>query len=101
MRVLRKTMDETSFAERDILSYGAKYDSALYGPFNAFTSITEKGMPSEQIEPTDIKSALEKAEADLTEGASALIVKPASSIRRLTESIRQETGYIPNFPDHL
>lgn len=77
VRVLRKTMDETGFAERYILSYGAKYDSALYGPFNASTSITEEGMPSEQIDPTDIKSALEKAEADLTEGASALIVKPA------------------------
>ncbi|MFP4482350.1 MAG: porphobilinogen synthase [Thermovirgaceae bacterium] len=77
VRLLRTTMDARGFSDRAILSYGAKFDSALYGPFNASTSITERGMPSGQIHPSDEGGALLKAASDIREGTSALIIKPA------------------------
>lgn len=77
VRLLRSTMDTRGFSDRTILSYGAKFDSALYGPFNTSTSVSEKGMPREQIDPSDGKAASSKAVADIEEGASELIIKPA------------------------
>lgn len=77
IRLLRGAMDEKGFRDRMILGYGAKFDSALYGPFNKTTAITEKGMPHGQIDPSDAGSALSKASADIREGTSALVVKPA------------------------
>ncbi len=90
VRRLRTAMDTGGFSDRKILSYGAKFDSALYGPFNASTSITEKGMPSGQIDPEDKEAALSKARSDIEEGTSALIIKPALTYLDIIGEFRRE-----------
>jgi porphobilinogen synthase len=90
VRLLRSTMDTRGFSDRTILSYGAKFDSALYGPFNASTSITEKSMPGGQIDPEDKEAALSKARSDIEEGASTLIIKPALAYLDIIGEFRRE-----------
>lgn len=90
IRLLRTFMDARGFTNRKILSYGAKFDSVLYGPFNASTSITEKGMPSGQIDPEDKEAALSKARSDIEEGTSALIIKPALAYLDIIGEFRRE-----------
>ncbi|MGC9372548.1 MAG: porphobilinogen synthase [Thermovirgaceae bacterium] len=90
VRLLRTLMDARGFSDRMVLSYGAKFDSALYGPFNASTSITEKSMPVGQIDPEDKEAALSKARSDIEEGTSALIIKPALACLDIIGEFRRE-----------
>jgi porphobilinogen synthase len=65
--------------ETPILSYAAKYASAFYGPFReAADSAPAFGdRRGYQLDPPNVREALRECELDLTEGADALLVKPA------------------------
>jgi porphobilinogen synthase len=62
-----------------ILSYAAKYASAFYGPFrDAAESVPQFGdRRSHQMDPANRAEAFLEIEADIDEGADAVIVKPA------------------------
>ena len=76
---LRAALDDAGFGETAILSYAAKYASAFYGPFReAAESAPSFGdRRGYQMDPANVREALRECELDVTEGADALIVKPA------------------------
>ncbi len=76
---IRRALDLEGFTEVPILSYAAKYASAFYGPFrDAAESTPQFGdRRSHQMDPANRKEAFLEIEADIVEGADAVIVKPA------------------------
>jgi porphobilinogen synthase len=76
---LRAALDDAGFGETAIVSYAAKYASAFYGPFReAAESAPSFGdRRGYQMDPANVREALRECELDVTEGADALIVKPA------------------------
>ena len=76
---IRGGLDEAGFGETAIVSYAAKYASAFYGPFReAAESAPSFGdRRGYQLDPANVREALRECELDVSEGADALIVKPA------------------------
>ncbi len=81
---IREALDEEGFADTGIMSYTAKYASALYGPFrDALDSapVDRSDVPKDkktyQMDPANKTEALREAELDMVEGADFLMVKPA------------------------
>ena len=77
---IRRRLDEAGHTYTAILSYTAKYASALYGPFRAaLSSAPRKGdKKTYQMDPRNQQEALLEAKEDEQEGADMLMVKPAS-----------------------
>ena len=77
---IRQGLDLESYTQIPILSYAAKYASALYAPFRE----AAEGAPqfgdrkSYQMDPANSKEALREVDLDVQEGADMLMVKPAS-----------------------
>jgi porphobilinogen synthase len=65
--------------ETPIIAYSAKYASAFYGPFReAAESAPSFGdRRGYQMDPPNVREALRECELDVTEGADAIMVKPA------------------------
>jgi porphobilinogen synthase len=76
---MRLALDRAGFAQTPILSYAAKYASGFYGPFrDAADSVPAFGdRRSHQMDPANKREAYLEIEADLNEGADAIMVKPA------------------------
>src|SRR5690606_29729077 len=84
LAAIRDALDEDDFPEVAILAYGAKYASALYGPFRDAVDVTIAGggdRKGYQQDPRNAREALEEIRADLAEGADMVMVKPALSYR--------------------
>ena len=79
VRSIRTALDEAGFINTPILSYAAKYASGFYGPFrDAAQSAPAFGdRRTHQMDPANRREALREIETDLTEGADAVMVKPA------------------------
>ncbi len=77
---LRAALDEAGYTEVSLMSYTAKYASALYGPFRgALGSAPKHGdKKTYQMDPANAREALREAALDEAEGADFLMVKPAS-----------------------
>src|SRR5207244_6157123 len=65
--------------ETPIIAYSAKYASAFYGPFReAAESAPSFGdRRGYQMDPANVREALRECELDVSEGADALMIKPA------------------------
>jgi porphobilinogen synthase len=77
---IRDALDEDERPDVAILAYGAKYASALYGPFRDAVDVTIAGggdRKAYQQDPRNAREALEEIRADLVEGADMVMVKPA------------------------
>ena len=76
---IRSALDEAGFADTPIMAYAAKYASAFYGPFReAAESAPQFGdRRGYQMDPANAREALREIEADITEGADIVMVKPA------------------------
>ena len=79
VRAVRKALDGCGFSHIPIMSYAAKYASALYGPFrDAAESAPQFGdRRSYQMDPPNQREALREMELDVEEGADIIMVKPA------------------------
>lgn len=79
VRVIREILDKNDFHHVSIMSYSAKYSSAMYGPFRAAAhSAPQFGdRKTYQMDPANSKEALREIEADIEEGADIVMVKPA------------------------
>ena len=77
---IRDALDEEGFTHVRILSYGAKYASAFYGPFrDAVGSATALGQGDKktyQMDSGNSDEALREIKLDLDEGADMVMVKP-------------------------
>lgn len=76
---IRKALDQTQLTNTPILSYAAKFASGYYGPFReAADSAPQFGdRRSYQMDPANVREAMREIEADIEEGADAIMVKPA------------------------
>jgi porphobilinogen synthase len=90
---IRDALDEDDFPEVAILAYGAKYASALYGPFREAVDVTIAGggdRKAYQQDPRNGREALEEIRADLAEGADMVMVKPALAYLDVLAHVRAE-----------
>lgn len=93
---IRKGLDGAGYAHVGILSYAAKYASALYGPFRSAVQSTlqfgdKRGY---QLNPGNRREALLEGKLDEEEGADMLLVKPALFYLDVIAALKKET-HIP------
>ncbi len=76
---IRRELDRKGHTQTPILSYAAKYASGFYGPFrDAADSSPQFGdRRSHQMDPANKREAFLEIEADIDEGADAIMIKPA------------------------
>jgi len=93
---IRASLDEGSFKDIGIISYGVKYASGFYGPFrDAAESAPQFGDRSGyQMDPANAVEAVKEAELDMEEGADIIMVKPAMSYLDIVRRVR-EISLIP------
>ena len=79
VKAIREKLDSEGFIDTAIMSYAAKYNSALYGPFrDAADSGYQFGdRSSYQMDFSNAREALREVELDIQEGADIVMVKPA------------------------
>ncbi|GAB4080609.1 porphobilinogen synthase [Modestobacter muralis] len=76
---IRAGLDSAAHTETPVLAYAAKYASGFYGPFReAAEGAPQFGDRSTyQMDPPNAAEALREVRQDLSEGADAVMVKPA------------------------
>ncbi len=77
--IIRQALDKEGFENIPVMSYGAKYASAFYGPFrDAAESTPQFGdRRSYQMDPANAREAMQEIALDIEEGADMVMVKPA------------------------
>lgn len=79
VEAIREALDESHFDDTLIFGYSAKYASAFYGPFRE----AAEGAPQfgdrrgYQQDPANFREAMREIDADIAQGADAVMVKPA------------------------
>ena len=90
---IREALDADGFTQVSILSYTAKYASALYGPFRgALDSAPKDGdKKTYQMDPANSREAIRETLLDEAEGADMLMVKPAGLYLDIIAKVRETT----------
>jgi porphobilinogen synthase len=90
---IRSALDDENFTEVAILSYTAKYASALYGPFRgALDSAPKEGdKKTYQMDPANSREAVRETLLDEAESADMLMVKPAGFYLDVIARVRETT----------
>jgi len=79
VKAIRDVLDDAGKDQTLILSYTAKYASAMYGPFRDTLGAKPVGdKKSYQMDPRNSREALRELALDLEEGADIVMVKPAT-----------------------
>jgi porphobilinogen synthase len=88
---LRAALDESGFSQTPIMAYAAKYASAFYGPFRiaAGSAPAFGDRRAYQMDPPNGREALREIEAEISEGADIVMVKPALSYLDVLSQARQ------------
>ncbi len=91
---IRAALDQAGFQQTGIMSYAAKFASALYGPFREAAESPPKfgDRRSYQMDYANAAEALREAALDVEEGADILLVKPASLYLDILWRIRERFG---------
>jgi porphobilinogen synthase len=88
---IRAALDDAGFANVPIMSYAAKYESALYGPFRDAAD----GAPAfgdrrhYQMDPANRREATREVGLDVEQGADVLLVKPALPYLDVVADVRR------------
>ncbi len=79
VKAIREKLDNEGFTDIAIMSYAAKYNSALYGPFREAADSGYKfgDRSGYQMDFSNAREALREVELDIQEGADIVMVKPA------------------------
>jgi porphobilinogen synthase len=90
---IRRALDEAGFHNVGILSYAAKYASALYGPFRdgIGSSLKTGDKKNYQMDPANVREAMLECSVDEWEGADMLMVKPALAYLDIISKLREQT----------
>lgn len=90
---IRNALDSAGFQNVGILSYTAKYASALYGPFREALSSAPKfgDKKTYQMDPANSNEALREAKLDEHEGADMLMVKPGLAYLDVISRIKEHS----------
>jgi porphobilinogen synthase len=96
---IRKALDTEGYTEVSILSYTAKYASALYGPFREALDSAPKSSDlipnhkkSYQMDYCNKKEALREAAHDEAEGVDIMMVKPAGAYLDIIHVLKESTN---------
>ena len=95
---IRQALDEAGFSGLPIMSYSAKYASALYGPFREAVESAPKfgDRRGYQLDPANGEEALREVGLDIQEGADIVMVKPAlpclDVLKRVKETFHWPTA---------
>lgn len=101
---IRAVLEKSGYHNTIILSYAAKYASALYGPFrDAVGSSGALGGASKstyQMDPANVGEALREVALDIQEGADAVMVKPGLAYLDVIGAV-QSAFTVPVFAYHV
>jgi len=88
---IREALEESSFKNRGIMAYSAKYASCFYGPFrDALDSAPGFGdKKTYQMNPANIREAVREAQLDEQEGADIVMVKPGLPYLDVVRAVKQ------------
>jgi porphobilinogen synthase len=92
VHAIRSELDFHGFKDTVIMSYAAKYASAMYGPFREAASSGCKGFDraTYQMDPANGDEALREVALDLDEGADIILVKPALAYLDIVYRVKAE-----------
>ncbi len=97
---IRRALDDAGHEETRILSYAAKYASALYGPFrDAVGSASSLGGGDKrtyQMDPANADEALREVAFDIDEGADMVMVKPGLFYLDVVRRVKRAFG-VPTY----
>ncbi|MCW3134219.1 MAG: porphobilinogen synthase [Methanophagales archaeon] len=91
VKAIRENLDEEGLTDTAIMSYSAKYNSALYGPFReaADSGYQFGDRSSYQMDISNAREALREVELDIREGADIVMVKPAIFYLDIISKVRE------------
>lgn len=94
VKSIRSQLDNNNFKHTAIMGYSAKFYSSFYGPFReAADSAPQFGNRSAyQMEPANGREALREVEADVSESADVVMIKPAMVYQDIIWQTRQLTN---------
>jgi porphobilinogen synthase len=94
VHAIRSELDFNGLKDTVIMSYAAKYASAMYGPFReaADSGYTGFDRSSYQMDPRNGDEAMREVALDLEEGADIIMVKPALSYLDIVYRVKREFG---------
>ncbi|HEY3423069.1 MAG TPA: porphobilinogen synthase [Methanocellaceae archaeon] len=94
VNAIRSELDFNGLKETAIMSYAAKYASAMYGPFReaAGSGFTGFDRSSYQMDPANGEEAMREIALDVEEGADMIMVKPALSYLDIVYRAKREFG---------
>ena len=94
VKAIRDALDAAGFADLPVMSYAAKYCSALYAPFrDAAESAPRFGdRRSYQMDPANAEEALREVALDIEEGADIVMVKPALAFSDVIRRVKDAFG---------
>jgi porphobilinogen synthase len=92
---IRQALDEAGFTHLPIMSYAAKFASALYGPFREAAESTPQfgDRRGYQMDAANAEEALREVALDIDEGADIVMVKPALHYLDLVHRVKERFGY--------
>lgn len=97
IQAIRMALDSAGFTHIPILSYSAKYASAMYGPFRE----AAQGAPqfgdrkTYQMDFANKEEAVRECALDVSEGADMLMVKPAHMYLDIIYKVKQAFPGLP------
>ena len=97
--MIRNQLEEKGFQDTLILSYTAKYASAMYSPFRdavGSSSSLKSDKKTYQMNINNSDEAIREASMDISEGADILMVKPGISYLDIIYRIKHELNF-PTF----
>ena len=95
VRAVREALDGAGHVDIAILSYAAKFASALYGPFREAAESTPQSGDRRgyQMDSANADEAVREARLDIEEGADVVMVKPAGPYLDIITRVKSETGH--------
>jgi len=95
VKAIRETLDATGQQNVPIMGYAAKYASSFYGPFRVAADSTPQfgDRRSYQMDPANSRMAMREIEADISEGADIVMVKPALAYLDIIRQARDKFDY--------
>lgn len=91
---IRRALDESGHERVAIMAYAAKYASGLYGPFRDAAECAPQfgDRRSYQMQPANVREALDEVELDIHEGADIVMVKPALAYLDVISAVRDQVN---------
>ncbi len=91
---IRQHLDAHGYSHVGIISYAAKFASSLYGPFRKAlkSGVKEGHKKTYQLNPANLREALNECTLDELEGADMLLIKPALTSLDVIAKVREQTS---------